>query len=188
MKWLLLIFAILCAPSILLSQNFGYMDSRLVVQQVPEYKEAQAEIANLTKAWQSEIEQLQGEIEKMRDNFKAKEIFFSTYERHKELTKIHEKEAKLKELQNKYFGYQGLLFLKKEELMLPVREKILKAIQAVCRKNRLEIIFDKASDILMIYADPIHNFTELVNEELKPKEEKKKEEEEIGRASCRERV
>jgi outer membrane protein len=75
-------------------------------------------------------------------------------------------EEKVKEYNSSVFGYEGLFFLKKKELMKPVMESVFEATEKVCKANRLQFMFDKASDIGMIYTDPIHDYTDYVLEEL----------------------
>jgi outer membrane protein len=64
------------------------------------------------------------------------------------------------------FGYEGLFFLKKKELMKPVMESVFEATEKVSKAQRLQVMFDKSGDMVMIYTDPIHDYTDYVLEEL----------------------
>ncbi|PTB90747.1 outer membrane chaperone Skp, partial [Marivirga lumbricoides] len=64
------------------------------------------------------------------------------------------------------FGFDGLFFLKKKELIKPVQDKVFEAAEIVAKKERLQIVFDKSGELIMIYTDPIHDYTDLVLEEL----------------------
>ncbi|MDW7691624.1 OmpH family outer membrane protein [Flammeovirgaceae bacterium SG7u.111] len=158
-------------PALGFSQKFGYMDSRAIVSQLPEYQQAETELQNLASGWKKELEDKQAEITVLREEFQAKEVLDTREKREELLLKIREKELEFKQLNQKYFGYQGLLFLKRQELVIPLQEKVLKAVETVGRKNRLEYVFDKASSVVIIYANPIHNYTELILTTLLPKEE-----------------
>jgi outer membrane protein len=72
----------------------------------------------------------------------------------------------LKELNNKIFGLNGTIFQKKKELMKPIMDDIVKACDKVARQKQLMFLFDKASDMSMIYTDPRHDYTDYVLEAL----------------------
>ena len=61
---------------------------------------------------------------------------------------------------------QGLYFLKKKELIKPVQDQVFEAVERVAKNNRLQIVFDKSGDLVMIYTDPIHDYTDFVLDEL----------------------
>ena len=74
--------------------------------------------------------------------------------------------VELKEYQKKVFGYGGLFFLKKQELIKPIQDKVWDAVDKVAKKNSLAIMFDKSGELVMIYTDPRHDYTDFVLDEL----------------------
>jgi len=82
------------------------------------------------------------------------------------LDEIKKKETELKDYQKKVFGFGGLFFLKKQELIKPLQDKVFDATGKVAKANRLAIIFDKSGELVMIYTDPRHDYTDFVLEEL----------------------
>lgn len=147
-------------------QRFGYVDSDFILNQMPEYNEAQAEINKISMQWQEEIQNKQKEIESLYNKLKAEEVLLTRDMREERLDYIKKKENEVKAYHNKVFGYEGLLFLKRKELIKPLQEKVFKATEKVAKQNRLQMIFDKSGDLIMIYTDPIYDFTENVLEEL----------------------
>lgn len=147
-------------------QKFGYVDTDYILSKMPEYKEAQAEIDKISKGWQDEIQNKYKEIEGMYNSFKAEEVLLTKEMKEERLSEIHTMENEVKEYQKKIFGYEGLFFLKKKELVKPVQEKVFDAVQKVAKNKKLHFIFDKAGDMVMIYTDPIHDYTDYVLEEL----------------------
>ena len=75
-------------------------------------------------------------------------------------------QKEIEEMQKKVFGFGGLFFLKKQELIKPLQDKVFDATGKVAKANRLAIIFDKAGELVMIYTDPRHDYTDFVLEEL----------------------
>lgn len=155
---------ILCGQ--VFGQKFGYVDTDYILNKMPEFKEAQAEIEELSAAWQTEIQGMYQEIDGMYSALKAEEVLL-TKEMYEERQKeIAIKESEVKEYQKKIFGFEGLFFLKKIELVKPVQDKVFEAVQKVSKEHRLAIMFDKAGELVMIYTDPVHDYTDYVLDEL----------------------
>ena len=165
MKYLFLLF-FAGAGQIAEAQKFGYIDTDYILAQMPEYKEAQTEIGQLSKSWQSEIQQQYKEIAGMYNELQAEEVLLTQEMKEERLAEIKIKEEEVKEYNSKVFGYEGLFFLKKKELMKPVLESVFEATEKVSKAHRIQFMFDKAADMVMIYTDPIHDYTDYVLEEL----------------------
>jgi outer membrane protein len=148
------------------AQKFGYIDTNYILSQMPEYKQAQSEIDQLSKTWQNEIQQLYKEIDGMYSELQAEEVLLTSEMKEERLAEIKIKEEEVKDYNNQVFGYEGLFFLKKKELMKPVMESVFEATEKVSKAHRLQFMFDKSADMVMIYTDPIHDYTDYVLEEL----------------------
>ncbi len=159
-----LLITTLAAP--LQAQRFGYIDSQTIIERLPEYKEAQAELDKMTTTWLDEVNKMKKEVGELREKYKAEEILLTNEMRQEKIKEIEAKDKELRDFQNKVFGYEGLLFLKRQELVKPIQDKIGKAAEKVARKKKLNFLFDKASDLVLIYSDPRHNYTDFVLEEL----------------------
>lgn len=163
---LFFILAMYLLPSQLLAQKFGYVDTNFILNKMPEYQEAKTEIDKLAKAWQEEIQNMQIEIDNMHSELKAEEVLLTVEMKEDRLKEIEEQEVALKEYQKKVFGFEGLFFLKKKELIKPVQDKVFDAVEKVAHEHKLQIVFDKAGELVMIYTDPVHDYTDFVLEEL----------------------
>jgi len=148
------------------AQKFGYIDSEYILKKMPEYKEAQKELDKLSQGWQKDIETKKQEVDKLKEDFQAEEVLLTQDMKEERLALIQEKEKELKEYQKKTFGFEGLIFLKRQELVKPVQDKLYEAVEKVAKAKRLQILFDKAGDLVMIYTNPIHDYTDYVLEEL----------------------
>jgi len=164
---LLILVTILSFCSLHLSaQKFGYVDTEYILSRVPEYKQAQSEIEALSLKWQEEIQNMYKDIEAQYSSLQAEEVLLTKEMKDERLTAIKKKEEEVKEYQKRVFGFEGLFFLKKKELIKPIQDKIFDAVEKVAKKNRLQFIFDKSGELVMIYTDPIHDYTDFVLEEL----------------------
>ncbi len=147
-------------------QKFGYIDANFILSKMPEYLKAQSEIEQLSTGWQKEIEDLQRGVEMAYVSLKAEEVLLTEEMKAERMAMINKKEGELKEYQRKVFGFGGLFFLKKQELIKPLQDKVWEAVEKVAKQNRLAIIFDKSGELVMIYTDPRHDYTDFVLEEL----------------------
>lgn len=148
------------------AQKFGYIDSEYIIKQMPEYKKAQTELNEFSLKWQKEIEADQVKIDKLRQEYQAEEVLLTEDMRKERMDTIALRENKLRELQKNYFGFKGLLYLKRQELVKPAQDKLYKAIEKVAKDKKLAIIFDKSGELIMVYTDPVHDYTDFVLEAL----------------------
>lgn len=148
------------------AQKFGYVDTQYILSQMSEYKEAQAEIEKLAKGWEAEVQEMYKKVEEMEAGLQAEEVLLTQEMKDERRQEIDREWKEVKEYQKQIFGFDGLYFLKKKELVKPVQDQVFEAVERVAKNNRLQIVFDKSGDLVMIYTDPIHDYTDYVIEEL----------------------
>ncbi|HTJ53665.1 MAG TPA: OmpH family outer membrane protein [Cyclobacteriaceae bacterium] len=164
--WLFGIFFFTFGLNLVFAQRFGYVDTDYVLNKMPDYKKAQDEINQLSEGWEKEIQDMAKKIEAMYSALQAEQVLLTDEMRKERMETIQKREAELKEYQKKVFGFGGLFFLKKQELIKPVQDKVWDAADKVAKQNNLAIIFDKAGELVMIYTDPRYDYTDFVLEEL----------------------
>jgi len=148
------------------SQKIGYIDSKFILSKMPDYKQASSELGSQSQKWQTEIETIRNEVDKLRKEYMAEEVLLTEDMKKERQTTIAKKDKDAKEAQNKAFGFEGLYFLKKQELVKPIQDKIFEAVEKVSKKKKIAIMLDKAGDLVMIYTNPAHDYTDFVLEEL----------------------
>ena len=131
-----------------------------------EYSESMNDIDLLSKAWEKEISDMYIEMEKKEISLKNEEILL-TKDMYNERRGLLDKEwVSIREYQQKVFGFEGLYFLKKKELIEPIQDIIFESVEKIAKKNRLQIVFDKSSELILLYTNPIHDYTDYVLEDL----------------------
>ncbi len=148
------------------SQKFGYVNSEFILNSMPEYKEALSEIENLSKAWEKEVSEMYINVEKKEVILKNEEILLTKEMYEEKRIELDEEWNEVRSYQQKVFGFEGLYFLKKKELIQPIQDILFESIERVAKKNRLQIIFDKSSEPVLLYTNPIHDYTDYVLEDL----------------------
>lgn len=147
-------------------QKFAYVDSEYVLSQMPAYKSAQNQIDEMSKQWQSEVEAIFAEADRMYKQYQAEKVLLTKDMQKKREDEIIAKEREAKKLQNDKFGYEGELFKKRSELIKPIQDKVFEAIKTVAAENGLDFIFDKSGDMLMLVSNPKYDRSDEVLEEL----------------------
>ena len=149
-----------------MAQKIGYTDMEFITSKMPEYLAAQTEMKKFSEKWAKEISDKYSEIDRMQRAYMAEEILLTDDLKRKRQSEIREKELEAGEYNSKIFGMEGLLFQKKKEIMKPVLEKVQRAVTKVCNQRRLDFMFDKSSDVGMLFTNPKHDYSDYVMEEL----------------------
>ena len=149
-KFLILFFVI---TNYSLAQKFAYVDTDYILAKIPEYNQAQDKLDNYSKEWQEEIEMTMQKIEKMYRSYQSEQILLTEEMKSAREGMIFAEEKKVQDLQIKYFGPEGMLFSKRQELIKPIQDKIYDAIQQVATNNKYSVIFDSSSDLIMLYTN-----------------------------------
>lgn len=149
-KFLILFFVI---TNYSLAQKFAYVDTDYILAKIPEYNQAQDKLDNYSKGWQEEIEMTMQKIEKMYRSYQSEQILLTEEMKSARENIIFAEEKKVQDLQIKYFGPEGMLFSKRQELIKPIQDKIYDAIQQVATNNKYSVIFDSSSDLIMLYTN-----------------------------------
>ena len=148
------------------AQKFGFIDSNFILKQMESYKKAKAEIDKAAANWQKQVEARLQAVQRMRAKYNQEEILLTAEMKDERTKEIQKKEKEAREYQKKVFGYEGLLFQRRQELIKPAQEELQKAVKTVSRRYKIQVMFDKSSDLIMIYASPTHDYTERVLVEL----------------------
>ena len=155
-KHFLILFLALIVANTIHSQTrgtkVGYIDMEYILQNVPNYAEATAQLEQKAQKWKQEIETKKIEINKIKEALTAEKPL---------LTKglIEERELEIKFLENemldfqqKRFGANGDLIMQKSVLVKPIQDQVFTAVQDIAEAKKYDFIFDKSSDLTMLFA------------------------------------
>lgn len=136
------------------AQKYCIIDSKYILEKVPDYKVAQSQLDAFSKNWQSEVDNKMKEVDRMYKSYQAERAMLNEDMRKKREDEIMTKEKAAKDLQKQYFGYEGDLFKKRQELVKPVQDKVYNAVQKMAVARGYDLVLDKAGGVTMFYADP----------------------------------
>jgi outer membrane protein len=164
--YLITVFFLIFGLNFVNAQRFGYIDTDFILNKMPDYKKAMDERNQLAQAWEKEVQDMDKEIQALYSALQAEQVLLTEEMKTERTASIKKKEAELKEYQKKVFGFGGLYFLKQQELVKPIQDKVWDAVDKVAKQNNLAIVFDKAGELVMIYTDPRFDYTDFVLDEL----------------------
>ncbi len=158
------IFTVITATTVTAQKGIrlGYIDMEYILQNVPEYNEAAADLEKKVQKWKVEIEANLKEVEEMRKDLNNERVLLT-----KELIEEREedilfKEKEILEYQQKRFGPNGDLFLQKKRLVQPVQDQVFVAVQEIAKNKKYDFIFDKSADLVMLYSADRYDISDQV--------------------------
>ncbi len=148
------------------AQRYAVVDTKYILDRMPEYKEAQQKLDQFSAQWQKEIDQKQAVLDKMYRDFESEQVLLSDELKKKREDELFVREKEVRDLQRQRFGFEGDLFKKRQELVKPVQDKVYNAIQKIAVNRQYDFILDKSEGITIIFADPKLDRSEDVLKEL----------------------
>ncbi len=144
------------------TQRIGYIDMEYILENIPEYKEAQSKINGKAIVWQNNIEKQQKEIETLKAELNNEKALLTKELIAEKEEDIQIKELELKKLQASYFGTNGDLYLLRQQLVKPVQDLVYNAVQEIATKRKYDFVLDNSSDLIMLYTNNQYDISELV--------------------------
>ena len=149
------------------AQRFAYVDTKYILERLPDYKAAQQKLDYQAASLQKEIDQKNDALKKMYSKYQAEEFLLTADLKKQREDEIVKAEDELKDLQKNRFGFNGDLFKKRQELVQPIQDKVFDAVQKIAQTRSYDFIFDKASgSASMLYTNPQYDISEEVLKKL----------------------
>jgi outer membrane protein len=148
------------------AQRYAIIDTRYILDKLPEYRDAQKTLDATANMWQKEIDGKQEQLNKMYRDFEAEQVMLTDELKKKREDELFNKEKEVRDLQKKRFGYEGDLFKERQKLVKPIQDKVYTAVQRLAVARTYDFILDKSEGITVIFADPKLDKSEDVLKEL----------------------
>jgi len=165
-KIFLLIFISFFINHLAFSQRFAYVDTDYILKKIPIYADAQTKLELLSAKWENELNEKFAELKSKMKKFQNEKILLSKEMRLKREKEINEIEKEANTLKNKYFGYEGELFKKRQEFIKPIQDEIYNAILEIAKEGSYAVIFDAANGATMLYTDVQYDKSDEVLKKL----------------------
>ncbi len=148
------------------AQRYAVIDSKYILEKLPDYKTAQQKLDDFSKMWQQEIDKKSADLDRMYKEYDAEQVMLSDELKKKREDELYNNEKEVRDLQRKRFGYEGDIFKKRQELIKPIQDRVYNAIQKLAVAKLYDFILDKSEGITVIFADPKLDRSDDVLKEL----------------------
>jgi len=148
------------------SQKYAIINTRYILDKMPQYTQAQKQLDDIAAGWQKDIDGQQAALDKMYKDYDAEQVMLSDDLKKKRQEQLVQKEKDLRNLQRQRFGFEGDLFKKRQELIKPIQDKVFNAVQKLSEQRGYDFVLDKSEGITIIFADPKLDKSEDVLKEL----------------------
>lgn len=165
-KFLFIAMAVVLASATVSAQRYAIIDTKFILDKMPEYKDADKRLALVSEQWQKEIDSKQGQLNQMYRNYEAEQYMLTEDLKKKREDQLFNSEKEIRDLQKKRFGYEGDLFKERQKLVKPVQDKVYNAIQKMAVNRGYDFVLDKSEGITVIFADPKLDKSDEVLREL----------------------
>jgi outer membrane protein len=150
------------------AQKLGYVDSQIILTQLPEAIKAQGDLDALTNLWSNQIDSMKLSLQNQYTEYQKQATTMTEEQKQAKQQEIVALEQQIYTFQNQKFGQpNGEIFLKQEEIFEPVKKNIYTAIEQVAKDEGMQFVFDKSGDIILLYADSAFDITFKVLDKLK---------------------
>ncbi len=147
-------------------QKIGFIDSEVIMQNMPEYSGIEQQLQLLSESWREEISELENELRELEEDYEAREILFTDEIRRERLAEIDQKRRQLENFVDEKFGPEGEYFTRQQELLEPIQRSVFNALNQVASRDGFDFVFDRSEDIRFLYTREQWNLTEDVMLEL----------------------
>lgn len=156
------------SPVLAQTQKTAFVNSEVILRELPEAQKARREIEDVVKGWNDELERMTNEFQQGIEEFQQKQALYQPTKRQEEERRLANLRQQLQEFQmRKFDSRNGEIVELQEQKLGPIREKVLSSIETVAKEDGFTFVFDKANEVLLLYADSQFDLTYKVIDHLK---------------------
>jgi Skp family chaperone for outer membrane proteins len=165
MKKIFLVAVLLFSITISWSQRnqlIAYIDMEYILENVPEYLEAQNTINAKITRWRKKLDDQARHIEVLKSDLANEKAILTKDLIEEKEEEITIKQEELRRLESLYFGPNGDMFLVRKQLVKPIQDQVYNALQSIAKRKKYDFVFDKSSDLVMLFSNKKYDISELV--------------------------
>lgn len=163
---LVLLSFVLEAELIAQNQKIGFIDSDMIIEQMPEYAGIEQRLNLLSESWRDELREMDREIDRLKEEFDAREVLYTDDVREQRRAEIDALIDNRERYLEEKFGPEGEYFQRQRELLEPVQRQVFDAVNRVADREEFDFVFDRSQDVKFLFAKSEWNLTEEVMLEL----------------------
>ncbi len=145
-----------------IAQKFAFVDTEYILGRIPTYKSALEQLDKISADYQKEVESMYTQVDQLYKNYQKEKVLLTEEQKNAKEDAIVTKEKEIKDLQKKYFGSEGAVFQKRQELVKPIQDEVYKAVKELAIEGGYAVIFDTSSGAGILYENPKYNLSDDV--------------------------
>lgn len=144
------------------SQTIAYIDMEYILENVPEYLAAQNTLDEKIVKWRQKLDKQARHIEVLKSDLANEKAILTKDLIEEKEEEISLKQDELRRLESLYFGSKGDMFLLRKQLVKPIQDQVYNAIQNIAARKKYDFVFDKSSELVMLYSNKKYDISDLV--------------------------
>jgi len=144
------------------NQIIAYIDIEYILENVPEYIQAQNTLDAKIAKWRKKLDDQARHIEVLKSDLANEKAILTKDLIEEKEEEISIKQEELRRLESLYFGPDGDLFLIRKQLVKPIQDQVYNAIQSIAARKKYDFVFEKSSDLVMLYSNKKYDISDLV--------------------------
>lgn len=150
--------------------RIAYIDMDVILSQNKEFKTANLLLDEKIAQWKKEIEVKKLQLKRIEDQFAVEKILLTPELIADRELEIKDFAAEVVSLQEKRFGPNGDMMIQKNQLLKPVQDQILSIVQDIAKERKYDFVFDRSSDVIMLYSAKNYDISDLVLRKIQVQE------------------
>ena len=148
--------------------KIGFVNSAKILQEYPEAVDANRKLDEIGKKWQGELESMSKDYQQRVQDYQKKEALMKEDEKKSQQEDLLALERKIYDYRQQKFGNDGELAAATDSLLRPIKQKVMRVIEAVAKEQKIQFMFDRNDQIVvLLYGDPKFDYTNLIIDRLK---------------------
>ena len=162
--------------------RIAYIDMDFILNKNKEFKTANQLLDEKIAQWKEEIEVKKLQLKRIEYQFAVEKILLTPELIADRELEIKDFASEVVSLQEKRFGPKGDMIIQKNQLLKPVQDQILSIVQDIAKERKYDFVFDRSSDIIMLYSAKNYDISALVLRRIQVQERIKERKEKINSA------
>ena len=144
------------------AQRIAYIDMEYILENVPEYLDAQNTLNAKISKWRKKLDDQARHIEILKSDLANEKAILTKDLIEEKEQEIGLKQIELRRLESLFFGPKGDMFTVRKQLVKPIQDQVFNEIQAIAKRKKYDFVFDKSSDLVMLYSNKKYDISDFV--------------------------
>ena len=150
--------------------RIAYIDMDVILSKNKEFRTANQLLDEKITQWKKEVELKKIQLKRLEDQFAVEKILLTPDLISDRELEIKDFASEIVSLQEKRFGPNGDMMIQKNQLLKPVQDQVLSIVQDIAKERKYDFVFDRSSDIIMLYSAKNYDISELVLRRIQAQE------------------